>query len=139
MLILTKNVYDEIVAHALRDHPIEACGVVLRHADQDHSARVVRFRNTAQSQVLHEADSRDLYAAYRDMAERQEELHVIYHSHTASQAYPSALDVELAQEPSAHNLILSTAPHTFLELRSFLIVDGVVTEEDVRIVESRNE
>ncbi|MEV7392782.1 M67 family metallopeptidase [Streptomyces sp. NPDC091215] len=137
MLTLTRNVYDEIVDHALRDHPIEVCGVVLRRPHEDHTARVVRFRNTAQSPVFHEADSRDLYKVYRDMAERQEELHIVYHSHTASEAYPSAIDVELAQEPSAHNLIISTAPRTFLELRSFLITDGVVAEEDVHIMEGR--
>lgn len=133
MLTLTQCVYDEIVAHALQDHPIEVCGMVVRRPHQDHTARVVRFRSAAQSQVLHEADSRDLYEAYQDMAHRQEELHIVYHSHTASQAYPSALDVELAQEPLAHNLIISTAPATFLELRSFLIVDGLVDEETVHI------
>ncbi|MFZ3599403.1 Mov34/MPN/PAD-1 family protein [Streptomyces sp. BH104] len=139
MLILTKTVHDEIVAHALADHPIEACGLVLRSARDEHTTRVVRFRNAAHSQVLHEADSRDLYTAYREMTERQEELHVIYHSHTASAAYPSALDVELAQEPGAHHLIVSTAQRTFLELRSFRIVEGVVTEESVRVGECSNE
>ncbi|MFE7709347.1 Mov34/MPN/PAD-1 family protein [Streptomyces sp. NPDC057486] len=139
MLTLTRSVYDEIVDHALRDHPIEVCGVVLRRPHEDHSTRVVRFRNTAQSPVLHEAHSRDLYEAYRAMAERQEELHVVYHSHTASGAYPSAIDVELAQEPTAHNLIISTDSRTFLELRSFLITDGVVTEAGVRITESDGE
>lgn len=136
MLTLTQCVYDEIVAHALRDHPIEVCGMVVRRPHQGHTARVVKFRNAAQSQVLHEADSRDLYEAYQGMALRQEELYIVYHSHTASQAYPSALDVELAQEPLAHNLIISTASATFLELRSFLIVDGTVAEEPVHVMEN---
>jgi proteasome lid subunit RPN8/RPN11 len=60
---------------------------------------------------------------------------VIYHSHTATEAFPSRTDVSYASEPNAHYVLLSTRDSDSVEIRSFRIVDGEVTEEDLRIVE----
>ncbi len=57
---------------------------------------------------------------------------MIYHSHTATEAYPSRTDITLASEPDAHYLLVSTRAETD-EVRSFRIVDGVVEEEPVEI------
>jgi [CysO sulfur-carrier protein]-S-L-cysteine hydrolase len=61
---------------------------------------------------------------------------VIYHSHTATEAYPSRTDISYASEPEAHYVLVSTREADSHEFRSFRIVDGVVTEEDVDVVES---
>ncbi len=61
---------------------------------------------------------------------------VIYHSHTATEAYPSRTDISYASEPGAHYVLVSTRDPDTEEFRSFRIVDGVVTEEDVRVVET---
>src|SRR5690606_30380633 len=60
-----------------------------------------------------------------------EEPVVIYHSHTATEAYPSRTDVDLAAEPGAHYLLVSTRKPDTVEIRSFRIVDGQVAEEPV--------
>ncbi|WP_264991754.1 Mov34/MPN/PAD-1 family protein, partial [Mycobacterium montefiorense] len=60
---------------------------------------------------------------------------VIYHSHTSTEAYPSRTDVQLAGEPDAHYVLVSTRDPERHELRSYRIVDGEVTEEPVDIVE----
>jgi [CysO sulfur-carrier protein]-S-L-cysteine hydrolase len=60
---------------------------------------------------------------------------VIYHSHTATEAYPSRTDIDLAAEPNAHYVLVSTRDADRHELRSYRIVDGGVTEEPVDIVE----
>jgi proteasome lid subunit RPN8/RPN11 len=67
------------------------------------------------------------------MDERDEEPVVIYHSHTATEAYPSRTDISLASEPGAHYVLVSTRDEETVELRSFRIVDGEVTEEPVRV------
>ena len=64
---------------------------------------------------------------------------VIYHSHTATEAYPSRTDVGLAAEPDAHYVLVSTRDPAHDEVRSYRIVDGVVTEESVSIVERYEE
>ena len=67
------------------------------------------------------------------MDERDEEPVVIYHSHPATEAYPSRTDVAYAGEPTAHYVVVSTRDPDQIELRSFRIADGEVTEEEVQI------
>jgi proteasome lid subunit RPN8/RPN11 len=67
------------------------------------------------------------------MDSRDEVPVVIYHSHTATEAYPSRTDISYASEPGAHYVLVSTREPDRAEFRSFRIVDGVVTEEEVRI------
>jgi proteasome lid subunit RPN8/RPN11 len=70
---------------------------------------------------------------WREMDDRDEEPVVIYHSHTATEAYPSRTDIGLAGEPGAHYVLVSTRDPEVAEFRSFRIVDGVVDEEPVEI------
>lgn len=136
MLSIDRATYDAIVAHARADHPDEACGVVAGPAASDRPTRLVPMANAARSATFYEFDSMDLLRLYRDMDERGEEPVVIYHSHTATEAYPSRTDVSLAQEPGAHYVLLSTREPDEVEFRSFRIVDGVVTEEPVEVVDA---
>ena len=70
------------------------------------------------------------------MDDRDEEPVVVYHSHTATEAYPRRTDIGLAKEPNAHYVLVSTREHGNsdgpVEFRSYRIVDGEVTEEDGR-------
>ena len=134
MLTIALEIVDAIVAHARRDHPDEACGVVAGPAGSDRPERFVPMLNAAMSPTFYEFDSGDLLRLYRDMDERDEEPVVIYHSHTATEAYPSRTDVSYASEPGAHYLLVSTREPALPEVRSYRIVDGVVTEEEVRVV-----
>jgi proteasome lid subunit RPN8/RPN11 len=68
------------------------------------------------------------------MAANDEEPVVIYHSHTATEAYPSRTDIAYASEPNAHYVLVSTREPERTEFRSFSIVDGVVAEEPVEVV-----
>ena len=90
--------------------------------------------NAAMSPTFYEFDSGDLLRLYRDLDERDEEPVVIYHSHTATEAYPSRTDIAYASEPNAHYLLVSTRRDDAVEVRSFRIVDAEVTEEEVRVV-----
>ena len=120
--------------HARRDHPDEACGVIAGRADTP--SRFIPMVNAARSTTFYEFDSGDLLRLYRELDANDEEPVVIYHSHTATQAYPSRTDVAYAQEPGAHYVLLSTRDPESTEIRSFRIIDGEVTEEMVEIVES---
>jgi proteasome lid subunit RPN8/RPN11 len=136
VLIIDRATYDAIVGHARRDHPDEACGVVAGPAGTDRPARFVPMANAARSPTFYEFDSMDLLRLYRELEDRDEEPVVIYHSHTATEAYPSRTDIALAQEPSAHYVLVSTADPDQESFRSFRIVDGKVDEEEVRVVAS---
>nr|MDT0662225.1 M67 family metallopeptidase [Micromonospora sp. DSM 115978] len=136
MLSIDRAVVDEIVAHARRDHPDEACGVVAGPLGSDRPVRHIPMENAARSMTFYEFDSMEQLRVWREMDDRDEEPVVIYHSHTATEAYPSRTDVAFAGEPGAHYLLVSTRETETEEIRSFRIVDGVVTEEPVRIVEA---
>jgi proteasome lid subunit RPN8/RPN11 len=133
-LTLTTATYDAIVAHARRDHPDEACGVVAGPEGSDRPVRVIEMLNAARSPTFYEFDSADLLQLYKEMAANDEEPVVIYHSHTATEAYPSRTDISLASEPNAHYVLVSTREQDSVEFRSYRILDGVVTEEPVQVV-----
>ena len=139
MLTIETRLRDAIIEHARRDHPDEACGVIAGAYGSDRPTRHVPMLNAAMSPTFYEFDSGDLLKLYRDMDERDEEPVVIYHSHTSTEAHPSRTDVNLASEPGAHYVLVSTADGAHesgpVSFRSFRIVDGVVTEEEVRFVE----
>lgn len=135
MLTIGAGIIAQIVAHARADHPDEACGIVAGPAGSDRPERFVPMINAARSPTFYEFDSADLLRLYRDLDDRDEVPVVIYHSHTATEAYPSRTDVAYASEPEAHYLLVSTRESEGEEIRSFRIVDGVITEEEVRIVE----
>src|SRR3954447_14031910 len=137
VLELRRDLYDEIVAHARRDHPDEACGVLAGPAGRDRPERFVPMLNAARSPTYFEFDSHDLLRLYRDLDDRDEEIVVIYHSHTATEAYPSRTDVTYGTlNPDAHWVLVSTRDPDTVELRSFRIDDGGVTEEPVEIVDN---
>ena len=133
MLTIDRSTYDAIVAHARRDHPDEACGVVAGPAGADRAERFIPMLNAARSLTFYEFDSGDLLRLYREMDDRDEEPVVIYHSHTATEAYPSRTDISYAGEPGAHYVLVSTRHEAEVEFRSFRIVDGTVSEEQVRV------
>lgn len=133
-LTLSATLVEQMVNHARRDHPDEACGVI---AGPDYSSptRFIPMVNAARSPTFYEFDSSDLLRLYREMDDRDEVPAVIYHSHTATEAYPSRTDISYASEPEAHYVLVSTretgAEDGPYELRSFHIVDGEVEEEEV--------
>jgi proteasome lid subunit RPN8/RPN11 len=134
VLVIASELVDEIVAHARRDHPDEACGVVAGPIGLDQPQRFIPMVNAARSPTFYEFDSLDLLRLYREMDDRDEEPVIVYHSHTATEAYPSRTDVAYASEPGAHYVLVSTREPDTVEFRSYRIVDGTVTEEEVRLV-----
>ncbi|WP_030169565.1 Mov34/MPN/PAD-1 family protein [Spirillospora albida] len=136
MLTIERALVDQIVAHARADHPDEACGIVAGPAGSDRPVRFVAMMNAARSPTFYEFDSMEQLKLWNEMDDRDEEAVVIYHSHTATEAYPSRTDIALAAEPGAHYVLVSTRDEDEVEFRSYRIVDGVVTEEEVTIVDS---
>ena len=135
MLTISRELRDQIVAHARADHPDEACGVLAGPAGSDRPERFIPMTNAARSPTFYEFDSTEQFQVWREMDDNDEEPVVIYHSHTATEAYPSRTDIALAAEPGAHYVLVSTRAEHQTEFRSYRIVDGEVTEEPVTVLE----
>ncbi|MBE1501406.1 proteasome lid subunit RPN8/RPN11 [Amycolatopsis lexingtonensis] len=135
MLRIRRELVDEIVAHARRDHPDEACGVIAGPEGSDSPERFIPMLNAARSPTFYEFDSADLLKLYRELDANDEAPVVIYHSHTATEAYPSRTDANIAAEPDAHYVLVSTRDPEVHEFRSYRIVDAEITEEPVEIID----
>ncbi len=128
---------DVIVAHARRDHPDECCGVIAGTGGT--ATRLFEMTNAERSPTGFVFDSVEWLRVSRAIDDADEEPLAVYHSHTATEAYPSRTDISLAQEPGAHYVLVSTRDGAHegdgpLELRSYRIVDGEITEEEVTVV-----
>ena len=133
-MTIDRTTYDGIVAHARRDHPDEACGIVAGPEGSDRPVRLIAMTNAERSPTFYRFDSMEQLRVWREMEARGEEPVVIYHSHSATEAYPSRTDISLAAEPGAHYVLVSTRDPDTEEFRSFRILDGEVTEEEVKLL-----
>jgi proteasome lid subunit RPN8/RPN11 len=130
---------DAMIAHARADHPDEACGVIVGPEGSDQPVRMIEMLNADRSPTFFRFDPQEQLRLYREMDDRDEEIVVVYHSHTSTEAYPSRTDISYAAEPQAHYVLVSTAESGSEEgptqVRSYRIIDGVVTEEEIDITE----
>ena len=136
MLVIRADLVDAMVAHARADHPDEACGIIAGPEGSDRPERFVAMVNAERSPTFYRFDSGEQLRVWRAMDDADEVPVVIYHSHTATEAYPSRTDISYAAEPDAHYVLVSTRDPRAHELRSYRIIDGEVTEEPVRVVDS---
>ena len=134
-LTISRAIVDAIVEQSRVEYPGECCGVILGPAGSDSPQRLKPMINAAHSPTFYEFDPKDLLALYREVDDNDEEIVVIYHSHTETEARPSRTDIAYAGEPGAHYVLVSTREEIApaIEFRSFRIIDGEVTEEEVSI------
>lgn len=136
-LEISRTLVDAILEQSRVEYPDECCGVILGPVGSDKALRLKPMINAAHSPTFYEFDPKDLLALYREIDDNDEEIVVIYHSHTETEAYPSRTDIAYAGEPGAHYVLVSTRKEiaTTPEFRSYRIIDGIVTEEPVTILE----
>jgi len=135
VLTIGQAIRDAIISHARADHPDEACGVLPGPAGSDRPERFIAMTNAARSPTFYEFDSTEQFRVWTEMDQRDEEPVVLYHSHTATEAYPSRTDVSYASEPGAHYVLVSTRDEHETEFRSYRIDNSQITEEPVTVVE----
>jgi proteasome lid subunit RPN8/RPN11 len=136
-LEISRRLVDAILEQSRVEYPDECCGVILGPVGSDKALRLKPMINAAHSPTFYEFDPKDLLALYREVDDNDEEIVVIYHSHTETEAYPSRTDIAYAGEPGAHYVLVSTRKEiaTTPEFRSYRIIDGIVAEEPVTILE----
>ncbi len=131
MLYIGEQYAREMVAHALEDDPNECCGIL---AGKDGEIlNLYRMANIEVSPYRYRMDPKELLKVYNEIDDRGWEIVGIYHSHTHSEAYPSATDVRLATWPEALYILISLLRKENPPIRAFRIEDGAVTEEGVAV------
>lgn len=132
MLQLAASAHAAIVGHAYDGLPDEACGLLLGDPAR-HAAPVFHpTANAAKSSRVYSIGPRDYLDADDAAAEAGLAIIGVVHSHTHTDAYPSPTDIAQAPDPDWHYVIVSLRDEAPV-LRSYRIVDGVVTEEPVAL------
>jgi len=132
-MIITRELLDEVVSHALEDPGNEVCGVLaVADAEGDGQAqavRVLRATNIHASPLKFEIDPKELLALYLGIEADGHTLGAIYHSHVRSRPYPSQTDINFAANwPGVEWIIVGLAAGEEPEVRSYLIEHGEVRE-----------
>lgn len=127
MIRLTREQLDTLITHARDAAPNEACGII--GGKDQRALKIYPLKNThATPRVNFYADPYELLAAFRDIEANGWEHIAIYHSHPASDAFPSATDLAQAYYPDVAYIIISLAPPEQPVVRAFRIIAGQVTE-----------
>ena len=135
-LELSHAILDQISAHAEREYPNECCGMILagdgpalrvreceNAQDRFHELEPEKFPRTSANAYYF--DPKELLTIDRELRERREWIHTIYHSHPDADAYFSQED-ELratwngeALYPNANQLVISVLNGNAGELGAF--------------------
>ena len=131
MLTLRKEIFEQIVKQCLKEYPDEACGILAGSAGK--VKKVYEMFNVDKSPSSYFMESREQLKVMKEIRSQGLEMAGIYHSHVASQAYPSSRDIELAFYPDASYVIISLQDKVHPGIRSFKIKEGRIEEEEVAI------
>ena len=121
-----------MVAHAVGGLPMEACGLLIGVPGDSVVQRFVPTANDANSAKVYTVPGIEMLRAERDAENDELEIIGVMHSHTHTEAYPSATDVAQAPDPAWHYVIVSLSRGS-ASLRSFRIVDGLIDEEPIEL------
>jgi len=124
---------EAMIRHARAFAPQECCGLIA--GEGGRAVRRYELRNDNPSVLRYTANPQDQLAAMRDMWDHDWDLLVIYHSHTHTQAYPSATDIRLAFYPDSYYVIVSLQETDRPRARAYRIADGAVTECSLHVID----
>lgn len=138
-LIMQTSDYEAMIAHAKKELPNEACGLIAGTIAEDKKIieKVYFLTNIDQSNEHFSLDPKEQLAAIKDMRANGWLPFGNWHSHPESPSRPSEEDKRLAYDSSASYLILSLMEPENPVLHSFHIENGEVTKEELVITEER--
>lgn len=129
-LAIKKPILEDIIAHSMQEFPKEACGIL---AGKDGEASVsYRMANIERCPMRYSMDLKEQFEVAREMRSKNLEMTAIYHSHPNARPSPSFRDIDMALHPGSFYVIVSII-NGVPEVRSFMIVNGVVKEEEIKV------
>lgn len=137
MIEIPPEVRRDLIEHALRQAPEEACGLLAGTLRPGSGGRLVeRFypiANEDHSPYRYRLDPREQQRAVDEIDQKGWEVVGVFHSHTHTAAYPSPTDVDQSLGartfyPNAAFVLASLADHAAPDLRAYTISDQGVTE-----------
>lgn len=103
---IPRSIHDRMIAHGLAEAPHECCGLLGGTPPRATSFHPLR-NAAARSEVRYDADPVDLITALRALREAGLDVVAIYHSHPATEAVPSTVDLAQNHWGPTPRLIIS--------------------------------
>ena len=126
---ITRDLYDEIVAHARAEAPNECCGMVASRAGD--AAKVFPATNAEASPFRFVIDAREQLQIHNQIEAADLDLGAIYHSHTRTEPRPSQTDINFSKAwPGVLWIIVGLADGD-VDVRTWQIEDGKVSEAEL--------
>ena len=135
MLRIPQSAVERILDHARSVAPEEACGILA--GANDTVTGVYEAENTLHSPVEYFMNPQDQLRIMNEIFDGDLDDLAYYHSHPASEPYPSATDVRKVVLGRVR-LVIVTLREDLTRLRSFFVEDGTVEEEEVAIIDENN-
>ncbi len=132
MLIIRKDDLQQVFEHCNAEYPNEACGILAGRGGRVEKVYSLVSENP--SPTFYRIDSKEQFRVMKELRQTGSDLVGIYHSHTGSQAYPSAMDVSLAYYPEAVYLIVTLMDRKDPKAKAYTIVEGTITEAELSII-----
>lgn len=131
MLAIPRALVEEIFAHCRSRYPKEACGLL---AGGSTVEAVYPMTNVEDSPIGYSMNPKEQLVVERAMRQRGHRMLGIYHSHTASDAYPSSVDVGLAISPDVSYVLVSLKDQARPDLKSYRIDGPRVEPEEIKVM-----
>ena len=129
MLRISRAHYAEILDHCHREYPKEACGIL--GGTDGRVERVYPMTNVDGSPISYAMYPKEQLQVMTKLRQAGQQMLAIYHSHTASPAYPSPVDVKLAAYPDAAYVLVSLQDRAHPQLHSYRIVEGQISQDEM--------
>ena len=126
---IQKPVLEAVVRHAQEQAPLECCGLLMGPGDVITIHQPMR--NVLESKVRYAMEPRELFQFFKNLRAANQRHLGIYHSHPASEAYPSETDVRESFYPNCAYFIVSLRTSGSPEVRAFQIANAVVAELEI--------
>lgn len=133
-LKLNRDDLKAIDGHALKNFPLECCGLLLGKFGKNviEVKEVVEADNVLGSPVAFEADAELVFRTIKRAEKSGLELVGIYHSHPNLSPYVSARDSEIMKMwPGVAWLIVSAVEERVVERRAYVLKEGGIEELEV--------
>ncbi len=105
MIVLKTEIIERMIAHALEDAPMEACGYIAGTGDRGEE--VIPMTNADKSPYHYSFSPEEQFKVMKDARKKNLDLIAAYHSHPETPARPSVEDLRLANDPNIVYVIVS--------------------------------
>jgi [CysO sulfur-carrier protein]-S-L-cysteine hydrolase len=128
---ISRQLYEEMIAHAREEAPNECCGMV--GSDDGEAHAVYRAVNAEASPLRFRIDPEEQLELHNRIEDAGLELGAIYHSHTRTEPRPSQTDINFAKLWPGVLWIIVGLANGEADVRTWRIDDGRVSDAELTV------